>query len=129
MIANSSPPVRQTSSLWRTARAELDRQLGEHLVADGVTVDVVDPLEVVEVEHHERDGARARTRRERPRSRRRSWNARWFQSPVERIGLRLELEAGPHLGVVERERRRVAESHGELELVLGELAAVRRDRC
>ena len=31
-------------------------ELGQHVVADGVAVDVVDALEVVQVEHHERDG-------------------------------------------------------------------------
>ena len=35
-------------------RPELVGELGQHLVSDGVPVDVVDPLEVVEVEHHER---------------------------------------------------------------------------
>ena len=41
--------------------------------------------------------------------------------PGERIGLRLELEARPHVGVVERERGGVAETDGEPELLLGEL--------
>ena len=38
----------------------------------------------------------------------------------ERVGLRLLLEAGPNVRVVERERRGVAETRGELELLLGE---------
>ena len=54
MIANSSPPVRHTSSLWRTDRPELVGELGQHLVSDGVPVDVVDALEVVEIEHQQR---------------------------------------------------------------------------
>ena len=41
--------------------------------------------------------------------------------PGERIGLRLELETRPHVGVVERERGGVAETDGEPELLLGEL--------
>ena len=57
-------------------RAELDRELREHLVADRVAVDVVDSLEVVEVEHQERDGAALGRRLGRPPSRSRSWNAR-----------------------------------------------------
>ncbi len=54
MIANSSPPVLQTSSLSRTTARSCVGELGQHLVPDGVPVDVVDPLEVVEIEHQER---------------------------------------------------------------------------
>ena len=39
----------------------------------------------------------------------------------ERVGLRLELETRPDVGVVERERRGIAEPDGEPELLLGEL--------
>ena len=101
-------------------RTELGSQFREHLVADGVAVDVVDSLEVVEVEHHECDGAvlRGGSNDLSPEA--------LVECPVvpetgQRIRLRLELEAGTHLGVVESEGRRIAESHGELELVLGEL--------
>ena len=37
---------------------ELRRELRQYLVSDGVPVDVVDPLEVVEVEHQQRHGFR-----------------------------------------------------------------------
>ena len=50
MIANSSPPIRQTLSEPRTEREEDRGDLGEHVVAGGVAVDVVHTLEVVEVE-------------------------------------------------------------------------------
>ena len=43
--------------------------------------------------------------------------------PGERVGLRLELERRADLCVVERERGRVAEALGELELLLGEAAS------
>ena len=42
------------------------------------------------------------------------------EEPGERIGLRLVLEPGADLGVVQRERRGIAESLGELELVVVE---------
>ena len=48
--------------------AELRCELGQHLVADGVPVDVVDPLEVVEIEHQRAPRMTpARWRRERSR--------------------------------------------------------------
>ena len=91
----------------------------EHLVALAVPADVVHALEVVDVEHHQRDrvvraagalelGAQA-----------------LVEVPVvveagERVGVREVLEARADLGVVERERSRVAEPAGKLELVLVE---------
>ena len=62
-------------------REEDRRHLGEHMVARRVAVHVVDALEVVEVEHHERD-RRLVGRRIDEAWRSRSWKARWFQSPV-----------------------------------------------
>ena len=56
MIANSSPPTRQTTSAGSNRGPEDVGDLDEQLVAVAVAVDVVDPLEVVEVEHDERDG-------------------------------------------------------------------------
>ena len=101
-------------------RAELGGKLGQDLVSDRVPVDVVDPLEVVEVEHQERDGPVlgrgaddlvAEPLVEGP----------VVPEPGQRIGLGLELEARPRVRVVERERRSVAEPDGEHELLLGEL--------
>ena len=52
------------------------------MVARRVAVHVVDALEVVEVEHHERDGRLVGRRVDEGMARLRSWKARWFQSPV-----------------------------------------------
>ena len=62
MTANSSPPIRQTTSVERTALRSSVGQLGEHLVAHAVAVDVVHLLEVVDVDHHERDAGVGRGR-------------------------------------------------------------------
>ena len=83
-------------------------------------VDVVDPLEVVEVEHQKRHrpvlGRGADDLVAEPLV-----EGAVVPEPREGIGLRLELEARPDVGVVERERRCVAEPDGEPELLLGEL--------
>ena len=55
MTANSSPPTRQTMSEPRDRRAEDVGEELEHLVALAVPADVVHALEVVDVEHHQRD--------------------------------------------------------------------------
>ena len=65
---NSSPPQRATVSSQRTCRASRPRELGEHLVADAVTVGVVDQLEVVHVEQEDcRRRLSGRARRDAPR--------------------------------------------------------------
>ena len=120
MIANSSPPIRQTESVVANRRQQLLGDRREHVVADRVPVDVVDLLEVVEIEHHERDASRATTRRAAAPCAGSSWNARWFSRPGQRIGLRLLLERRADMRVVERERRRVAEPHREPELLVRE---------
>ena len=113
---NSSPPSRQTTSSGRT---QFRRRLGEppqHLVADAVTVHVVDALEVVDVEHQHGDrpmrAARLLQRVQQPLV-----EAAVVEEPGERVGLRLVLEARADLRVVERECGRVAEALRELELV------------
>ena len=53
--ANSSPPKRATVSVGRTAILQPAADLLEHLVARGVAEAVVDGLEVVEVDEHDRD--------------------------------------------------------------------------
>ena len=112
MIANSSPPIRQTPSLGAHGGEEDLRDLGEDVVADGVAVDVVDALEVVEVEHHERDGGlvdrRAHELLAEPLVERAV-----VPEPGERVGLRLVLERGSDLRVVDRERRGIGEADDE----------------
>ena len=53
-IANSSPPSRPTESIGRTARSQALDDPAQQLVAGGMAVHVVDGLEVVEVEQHQR---------------------------------------------------------------------------
>ena len=84
-----------------------------------MAVDVVDALEVVDVEHEERDHVvRAAGLRQRlPES--------LVEGPVveeagERVGLGLMLEACANLRVVERERGGVPEALCQLELVVVE---------
>ena len=56
ITANSSPPSRQTIVVGAHARAQRVGEHAQELVADAVAVDVVDALEVVDVEHQQRDG-------------------------------------------------------------------------
>ena len=100
--------------------AQLDGELGEYLIANSVAVDVIDPLEVVEVEHEERDGA-ALGRRSDNLSSEPLVECAVIPETRQRIRLRLKLERGPDLGVVERKSRGVTEADGELELLVGEL--------
>ena len=53
--ANSSPPIRNARSDRRRCAPEQLADLGQGLVADGVAGRVVDELEIVEVDEHERD--------------------------------------------------------------------------
>ena len=88
-----------------------------------MAVNVVHELEVVDVEHEERDAVVAARRADELRA----------QALVEiavvvdarqRVGLRLVLELRAGLRVVERERRRVADPPRELEVVVAEARAV-----
>ena len=75
---NSSPPRRPDDVVGAHDRAQPLGGGGQHPVALGVAERVVDDLEVVEIDQHDRDrpaGARAPARS-------RSWQARWFSSPV-----------------------------------------------
>ena len=103
-------------------RAQDVRDLEQELVADAVPVDVVDLLEVVHVEHHERDRVALRRRA----------NDLLAQAIVERavvveagqrVGRGLVLEPGADVGVVDRERGRVAEARREVELLVREGAS------
>ena len=114
-------------------RAHADAQRvgerAEQLVADTVTVHVVDPLEVVDVEHQDRHGlvraARVLQRGEQPLV-----EAAVVEEAGQRVRLRLMLEARANLRVVECERRRVGEAPREIELVGGEERRPRRSgRC
>ena len=105
------------------ARAdERVRELGdrdEDLVADRVPADVVDALELVDVEHQERHRVAGTARAHQLRAETLVEVAVVVEAG-ERVGLRLVLEPGTDLRVVERERGRVAEPLRELELVLVE---------
>ena len=106
--------------------AELGCELGQHLVADGVPVDVVDPLEVVEIEHQQRHGRRLLGGDAHDLVAEPLVEGAVVPEPGERIGLSLELEARARVRVVERERGCIPEPNGEAELLLGELSAPTR---
>ena len=56
-MANSSPPIRNARSASRTVARREAAHLGQQLVAGGMAGGVVDQLEVVEVDQHERRAA------------------------------------------------------------------------
>ena len=126
--ANSSPPTRHTTSAPRTlARSDLGER-AQHLVAGRVAVDVVEALEVVDVEHQQRDvidvGSPLQLCAEA------LVEGAVVVEAGQRVGLRLVLEPRLDLGVVERERRRVAEALRELDSLAVEAAPPRRaGRC
>ena len=82
-------------------------------------VNVIDALEVVDVQHEERDGV-VRPAGIRKRQTQTLVERAMVEETGERIGLRLVLEPRADLRVVERERRSIAESLGQLELVVTE---------
>ena len=96
------------------------RHLEQQLVADAVAVHVVDLLEVVEVEHHERDGVVLRRRAHELLAHAVVKRAVVVEAG-ERVGRGLVLEARADVRVVECERGRVAEAGREDELLVREL--------
>ena len=100
--------------------SELVGQLGEDLVPGCVPVNVVDPFEVVEVEHQQGHrfvlGGALEERIAEPLV-----EGAVVPEARERVGLGLELETRAHMGVVERERGGIPEPDGQPELLLGEL--------
>ena len=94
-------------------------ELLQHLVADAVAVNVVDPLEVVDVEHEYRHRP-VRTARLLQRSEQPLVEGAVVEEAGERIGLRLMLEPRADLRVVEGERRRIRETLCEIEFRLVE---------
>ena len=84
-----------------------------------MAVDVVDALEVVDVEHEHGDRV-VRAARAVQLGAQAVVEVAVVVEAGEGVGLRLQLEPGAHLRVVERERRGVAEALGELELLLRE---------
>ncbi len=114
LTADATDDVGVAHRLSRQAR-ELDQQL----IAGSVTVDVVDPLEVVEVEHQDGDRV-VRARRPRQFGAEPVMEEAMVVEPGQRVGLREMLEARADLRVVDRKRRSVAEPLRELELVRGE---------
>ena len=119
ITANSSPPTRQTTSVVRTVARRTSATWLQELVADAVPVDVVDLLEVVEVEHHHRDGVvrggRAQERLAQP-----VVEGAVVVEAGERVRLGLVLEPRADVRVVDRERGSVAEALREEELLVGE---------
>ena len=121
IIANSSPPTRQTTSVVAHGRAEDVRDLVAGAWSPiAVPVDVVDLLEVVEVEHHEGDrvvlGRRTHELLAEP-----VVEGAVVVEAGQRVGRGLVLEAGADVGVVDRERGGVAEAGREQELLVREL--------
>ncbi len=114
LAADAADDVRAAHGVARDAR-----DLDEHLVAGTVAVDVVDALEVVEVEHEDRDRV-VRARGPRQLGAQPFVEVAVVVEAGQRVGLREVLEPRPDLRVVERERRRVAEPLRKLELVLDE---------
>ena len=53
-MANSSPPTRKDRSTLRKPALDQRAEVGQRLVAEGVALGVVDRLEVVEVDQHQR---------------------------------------------------------------------------
>ena len=100
-------------------RAQRLGEEAEQLVADGVAVDVVDVLEVVDVEHQHGErhvrAARLLQRLQQPLV-----EDAVVEEAGERVRASLMLEPRSPLGVVERKRGRVAEALRDLELHLGE---------
>ena len=84
-----------------------------------MAVDVVDALEVVDVQHQHADRV-ARAAGPGQLGPQALVEVAVVVEAGERVGLRLVLEAGADLGVVERERGRVGEARGELELLVAE---------
>ncbi len=114
LAADAADDVRRTDG-----RAEHIGDPLQEVVADAVAVDVVHLLEVVEVEHHDRDrlvcgGGSEELLAEAVMERAVVVEAR------QRVGLRLVLETRADVGVVDGERRRVAEALREEELLVGE---------
>ncbi len=82
-------------------------------------VDVVDPLEVVEIEHQQRHGRRLLGGDAHDLVAEPLVEGAVVPEPGERVGLGLELEARARVRVVERERGSVPEPNGQAELLLG----------
>ena len=101
------------------ARAEVVGELRQHVVADGVAEDVVDLLEVVDVDHHDRD-VRVLGRGQRQLAAEALVEVAVVVEAGERVGLGLALEPRADVRVVERQRRRVAQPLRELELGVAE---------
>ncbi len=91
-------------------------EMAEQLVADAVSVDVVDALEVVDVEHQHRD-RRVRPARLLECVQQLLVEGAVIEEPGERVGARLMLEPLADLCVVECERGGVGEPAREVELV------------
>ena len=119
ITANSSPPMRQTTSLVRTSELVSSARRDEDLVADRVTADVVDALELVDVEHQQRHRV-ARAARAHQLGAQPLVEDAVVVEAGQRVGLRLVLQPRAYLRVVERQRGCVAEPLRELELVLVE---------
>ena len=92
---------------------------GEHVVADSVAEDVVHPLEVVDVDHHDRD-IRVVGRRGRQLAAEPLVEVAMVEEAGEGVGLRFALQPGADVRVVERQRRCVAEALREVALDLAE---------
>ena len=100
-------------------RAQVVGELRQHVVADGVPEDVVDLLEVVDVDHHDRH-VRVLGRGKRQLAPEALVEVAVVVETGERVGLRLALEPGANVGVVECERGGVSQPLRQLELDVAE---------
>ena len=92
----------------------------QHLVARAVSVHVVHPLEIVDVEHEQRHRV-VRATRTRELGAQALVEVAVVEEPGERVGLRLLLQPRAGVRVVERQPGGVGERARELELGRGEM--------
>ena len=126
IIAISSPPMRASRSPWRMTACRSRGEVDEHAVAGGVAEAVVDRLEVVDVDEHQRQRAAVAQRAlgllgealvERAA----------VGEPGQRVGQRLRREALAGVGVGDGDARELGEARDAL-LVLGAGTAPGRSR-
>ena len=99
--------------------AQMVGELGQHVVSDSVSEDVVHLLEVVDVHHHEHD-VLVLARCPGQLAAKAFVEVAMVVETGERVCLGLALEPGTDVSVVEGKRRRVAEALRKLELLLRE---------
>ena len=120
LAADAADRVRAADDALEDLAEEL-----EDAVTLAVAADVVDALEVVDVEHHQRDAV-VRTARALELGAQPLVEVAVVVEARQRVGVRQVFQARPDLRVVERQRRGVAEPARQLELVLVERRVLAR---